>query len=367
MTPDPGLSTAQVYDALQALGKPLTEWGPALDGTPMLSARTGGRKQPAIFVTAGAHCVETAGVHAALNLLRGLDTTHEVHVMPLRDPLGFAGVNRCLSFAAGNPVQVADTDECLAFLRSHATLLWHGDDAWLLRLGELGFLWDIARPGLQTFWRQLNLMARLSAREPDAIRLLRGRSVMLVNPNSGVEGSGPMQRCFHTVVDERGRWLHLNRYLGEDGAPPEVAAVNRLMQRLRPGLTCDLHEGNGHGFWLPLPRPTENPERVVDMARAYLDYVHGCHYPITDFDDWRATDQTNAADPDWLRPEPHLTGLFWLEGLRKAEGHNLLTYSALFGVAFGTEAPMEQPLAMRVDGITHGMLRAIEVWERGAG
>ena len=94
--PDPELTTEDVLDILRASGKPLTEWGKALDGTPMLGARTGGEKQPAIFITAGAHCTETAGVHSALNLLEMLDTEHAVHVLPLRDPLGFGGVNRCL-------------------------------------------------------------------------------------------------------------------------------------------------------------------------------------------------------------------------------------------------------------------------------
>ena len=38
--------------------------------------------------------------------------------------------------------------------------------------------------------------------------------------------------------------------------------------------------------------------------------------------------------------------------------------AALFGIGFGTEAPMVRPLAMRVDGITNGILAAIKVWEQ---
>jgi hypothetical protein len=40
-----------------------------------------------------------------------------------------------------------------------------------------------------------------------------------------------------------------------------------------------------------------------------------------------------------------------------------MDYAGRFGVAYGTEAPMEQPLAMRVDGITYGIQAAIQVWE----
>jgi hypothetical protein len=361
--PDPTLTTDNVYSALKSAGKPITEWGRAIDGTPMLGAKTGGDKLPAIFITAGAHCTETAGVHSALNLLGLLDTDHEVHVLPLRDPLGFGGVDRCLSFASGQSVSVPDTDACLAYLKAHADLLWHGDEAHLFKLGDLGFMWDIARPGLDTFWRQFNLMAHLNDNEPDVIRPLRGHSVMLVNVNSDIEGSGAMQRCYHTIVDNSGQWLHLNRYLGQEDAPPEVATVNRIMQTVKPGLTCDLHEGNGTGFWMPLTRPEENPGRVVEMTRAYFDYIRSRNYPITSYEEWRETDQTNASDSDWLLPAPELEGLFWLNALLKNEGHNLITYSHLFGVAYGTEAPMVQPLAMRTDGITNGIHAAIKVWE----
>jgi len=41
-----------------------------------------------------------------------------------------------------------------------------------------------------------------------------------------------------------------------------------------------------------------------------------------------------------------------------------MTYAAGLGIGYGTEGPMEQPLAMRVDGLTEGIRRAIAVWER---
>jgi hypothetical protein len=56
--------------------------------------------------------------------------------------------------------------------------------------------------------------------------------------------------------------------------------------------------------------------------------------------------------------------MFWADGTRRNEGYNLIDYSGLFGIAYGTEAPLERPLAERVDGITNGILAAIDVWER---
>ena len=63
------LRTEDVLSQFRKSGKSLTEWGRAIDRTPILSARTGGDKQPAIVIAAGVHCTETAEVHGALNIL----------------------------------------------------------------------------------------------------------------------------------------------------------------------------------------------------------------------------------------------------------------------------------------------------------
>src|SRR5438132_875190 len=123
-SPDPNLSTADVLAALHASGKPLHEWGRAVEGTALLAAQTGGDKLPPIFITAGSHAPETAGVHAALNLLRSLETEHVAYVLPLRDPLGFSGVNGSLGFAARRPLTLPDYGAALEFLKANGRLLW---------------------------------------------------------------------------------------------------------------------------------------------------------------------------------------------------------------------------------------------------
>jgi len=366
---NPELSSADILDALHAGGWPLTEWGRAGDGAPLLSARAGGTKKPAIFITAGAHSSETAGVHSALNLLKMLDTEHEVHVLPLRDPLGFGGVNHCLSVAAGRPVQVSSHDEALHFLTRYGDLLWREEDMRLFKLGDMGFIWRSEK--LPSVERWLSIHARmitLTREQPSIVAPLCGKSVMVVNSMPDVEGAGAMGRCLHGVISLSSEWMHLNRFFGRADAPAEVAAVDRLMQTVRPGLTCDLHEGNGKGFWMPIPRP-EQPatlERVYEMTKAYFAYVNAKGYPITTYEEWVATDETAGKQYtlDWMQPEPRLPGLFWSRGLLRGEGYNLADYAGLFGIGYGTEAPMERPLAMRVDAITNGMLAAIKVWEQ---
>ena len=307
------LSTGDVLEALYASGKSLREWGRAIDGTPMLAARAGGDKQPAIFITAGAHSTETAGVHAALNLLQMLDTEHEVQVLPLRDPLGFAGVNRCLSFAAGRTIQVPDHRAILNYLTTHAQLTWREADMHLFQLGDFGFMWNEGLVYDESFRRMRACITSLAREDPEVLKPLRGKSLMLINPMVDSEGAEEMQRCWHSKISASGEWLHLNRFFGGDDVPPEVAAVKRLMQTVRPGLTCDLHEGHGKGFWMPIPEPAENPERVFKMTQAYFDYIHSCSYPITDYDDWYATAHKDR-EMNWMRPESRLPGFFWCAG-----------------------------------------------------
>lgn len=140
------------------------------------------------------------------------------------------------------------------------------------------------------------------------------------------------------------------------------------MKTIRPGLTCDLHEGNGQGFWMPMPK-LDNSELIFEMCRALFGYINSRGYPVTSYEEWKATDRnvTNNYAPTWMVPEPRLPGLFWANGLARAEGYNLIDYAALFGTPYGSEAPLEQPLFTRVDGITNGMLASIRVWEAAQG
>jgi hypothetical protein len=359
------LTTSDVLEALRDSGKPLHEWGLAVDGTPLLAARTGGERKPAIFITAGSHAPEAAGVYAALELLRALETEHETHVLPLRDPLGFDGVNRCLSFAARRPVQVSSHRAALDYLSANGRLLLRDGEARIFLLGGMGFMWDLPTPGVENAMFMNAHLRALLRDAPVPLEPLRGARLMVLCDLTDVDGAGEMQRCFHLVIGAEGELMHLNRYFGRNDAPSEVAAVDRLMQAVRPGLTCDLHEGNGRGFWMPMARPRTNPERVFEMTKSFFEQITRRGYPIATYDNVIATDPNLGTQHVSTRsaPEPRLPGMLWSNSLLRNEGHNLGTYAGLFGIGFGTEAAMERPLAERVDGITHGILAAIRVWE----
>ena len=58
------------------------------DGQAIVAIKSGGDKSPAIFISAGSHSTEQAGVTAAVELIDELLTEPQVYVVPTRDPIG---------------------------------------------------------------------------------------------------------------------------------------------------------------------------------------------------------------------------------------------------------------------------------------
>lgn len=364
------ITTSEVLQEIRDSGMEIHEWGHAVDGTPMLGARTGGDKQPAIFITAGSHSGETAGVHGALELLRTLDTEHEVHVLPLRDPLGFSGPSRCMSVALGEDVKISNHEEALNLLKARGELLYEKETFRLYKLGTMGFAWDIPRPGLESFMSMHAQMLKLAREQQEVFRALLGQSVFLVHSMPDVEGTED-RRCWHGIVSTDGQWRHLNRFFDSSEAPTEVKAVKNALETVNPKLVCDLHEGPCKGFYrggFRRPHTQQGEMTVLRMAQSFQGYLSERNYPMTTLDGWREEQEKHSRgyDPSWAQPVHGMPGMWWSDGTKRNEGMNLADFVTrkLVGIAYGTEAPAQQPLAMRIDGITHGMKRAIHAWAK---
>lgn len=363
------ITTTGVLEELRSSGYPTREWGKAIDGSPMLGVQIGGKKKPSIFVTAGSHSVETGGIHGALEMVRSLDTEHEVHILPLRDPLGFAGISRCVSVALGRNVEISSHNAAREFLEANGDLLYEKDDLQLYKLGTMGFAWDIPRPGMKSFLSMHTQMIKLTHEKPETLQPLLGLSTFLITSMPEIEGSEDL-RCWHGVVSTKGEWLHLNRFFGRPDAPPEVEAVETILTTVNPGLVCDLHEGFGSGFWMPTRKPSdkESERVVVEMTVAFFDYINGQGYQALDYEEFAATHQKfNRGYPTSFNiPVDGIRGMFWTDGVLRNEGFNLSDYvnQRTQGIAYGTEAPAAQPLEVRVDGIANGIEKAIRCWER---
>ena len=120
-------------------GHKLRVLGHCPDGSPIVAIKVGGKKQSAIFISAGSHSTEHAGVVAAVELLDELETEHEVYVIPCRDPMGLQGFPHVLSFALGDEVSISSIEEVEPLLRSKGEVLYDADGRLLVLIGDYGY------------------------------------------------------------------------------------------------------------------------------------------------------------------------------------------------------------------------------------
>jgi hypothetical protein len=101
--PHPFKSYSELLETLRRRGHTLRTLGLAPDRSPVVAVRAGGEKAPAIFISAGSHSTEHAGVVAAVELIDRLETEHQVWVVPTRDPIGLNGFGYALSLGLMEP------------------------------------------------------------------------------------------------------------------------------------------------------------------------------------------------------------------------------------------------------------------------
>ncbi|MBI9043530.1 MAG: hypothetical protein JEZ06_03540 [Anaerolineaceae bacterium] len=336
-------------------------WGYGVDQSPIVSIKVGGTVKPSVLICAGVHAHESAGVFAALELIRHLDTQLEVSILPLRDPFGFSGVKHCLRIASGLSVELNSHSDAFRFLEKHGTKLLKIDDLEIFLLGKFGFIWYPIQSGLEGFEYVNNRMKILLKKETQKLRLLRGKSVMLLNPAVDYEGSREMQRCWHAFVDDEGAWKNLNRFPESGYIPSEVRAMQNMFSTINPGLIIDLQEDGASGFWLAAP-PQDNMA-VLQIGKAMLETFMQNKYSIYTVHSMSRDGHRDLEIPGFLEVECSHPGFFWMKQDLMQEGSNLLSFAAQKCTAIGVEAPLILPLKERVNGIVEGVKAGIRAWE----
>ena len=99
-------SYADLLACIQDNGHTPQILGRAPDGQPIVAIKSGGDKTPAIFISAGSHATEQAGVSAACALIDEIETEHQLYTIPNRDPIGMNG----LAYALGLSLAEAPTN-----------------------------------------------------------------------------------------------------------------------------------------------------------------------------------------------------------------------------------------------------------------
>jgi len=314
------------------------------DRAPIVSIKSGGSKEPAIFITAGSHSTEHAGVSAAVELIEQLDTEHQVYVIPTRDPMGMNGYPYALSLALGREPSLNSFEELEAILREQGEIFYDEEGILLVLIGEYGFA-------------NCNVLGRLKNAPPEILTPFKGRRIFTPVRRGGVEGTGHFQRAYTLIVSPEGELLHLNRFHDTAWAPVEVRCARRLMAEKKPGISFDLHESMGIGncYWLSArhQRDEEGEAWEQRIARETIQAIADSGAVLVE-DDY-------SPGSFFTRSE---RGVYWLDANKRGEGLNLMDYTARFyGLAFGTEMGMYGSFEQRVSLGILTVQSAVNVFE----
>ena len=292
--------------------------GYAPDGSPLICLRAGGDKTPAIFISAGSHSTEQAGVGAAMGLLESLDTEHQVYIFPSRDPMGMNGYAYTLGLSLDGVPELNSAADVRDLLKARGEVLYEENDTVLALVGEYGY-------------STRGLLGKFEV-GADFLKPLFGRRIFFPSGDEG-EGTAPRQRAYSLIVTPEGEVLHINRFHDTPWAPVESRCTRDLMARINPGLTLDLHEYGGDGFWFSARhQQTDEDERWEQrMADTMIRAV---------------ADSGVELAPLGYMPGPFFEvqerGVVWLIADQRGEGLNLADYGARrYGPAFTIETGMK--------------------------
>ena len=308
--------------------------GYTIDGQPIVAVKSGGNKAPAIFISAGSHATEQAGVSAACALINEIETEHSLYTIPTRDPIGLNGLAYALGMNLATVPDLSGLNDVAPLLKECGQVLLDEGDTVVALIGEAGYA------------------TRNLYNHPvgDWIEALKGRRLYFSTRNPGVE------RAYTLVIDPAGQVLHLNRFHDTPWAPIEPRCTRDLMAAIRPGLTLDLHEHQGDFFWFSArhQRTLSDQQWEEALASEMISAV--------------------AASGAALAPSDYLPGafftkgprsVFWLNPQQRGEGLNLADFAAhTYGLAFTIETGMERPFAERVETAKIAVQKAVEVFEK---
>ena len=351
---------AELLDRVEQTGRPARILGHAPDGSPIISVKTGGDKEPAVFITAGSHSTEHAGVSAAVALIEQLDTDHQVYVIPTRDPIGLNGFAYALSLSLGETPEFDSFEEVENILRDQGETFYDKDGMVLSLIGDCGYATSRPaehRPDPQLgFYQQLR---EIEKSHPEIVQPFIGRRVYMSPGQSGVEGTGNFGRAYTLIVSPQGEVLHLNRFYDRAWAPVECRCTCRLMAEINPGITFDLHESQllGEHFWLSARHQQDQQREVLEqrIARATIQAIADSGTTLSS-DDYSTSPWFTSSEK----------GVYWLDAKIRGEGLNLADYAAhFFGLAFGTEMGMYGTFEKRFSLAMLTVQTAVKVFEEG--
>ena len=332
---------SDLLEFIEHQGHKMRVLGRAPDGAPIVSIKAGGEKEPAIFISAGSHSTEHAGVGAAVELIDQLLTEHRTYVIPCRDPMGLNGFAYVLSLSLGEEPSLASEADVEAILRERGEVVYEEGETLLVIIGEYGY-------------STRGLYGRLKDSAP-LLEPLKGRRIFFPSRAESVEGTAPCQRAYTLIVSPSGEVLHLNRFHDTPWAPVESRCTRNLMAEIHPGLTLDLHEHGGSGFWFSARHQRNDADEKWEqrMADAIIQAV--------------AESGAELMQEDYLPGSFFTKGqrsVYWLNPQKRGEGLNLADFAASkYGPSFTIETGMMGSFQHRMGNAMLAAQTAVKIFE----
>jgi hypothetical protein len=325
---------------------------------PVWLAQLGGQRLPAILITAGSHADEVAGVFAALSLARTLHTDHRVYLVPCRDPVGWNGFAHTLHRLDPAAGDIETYAQACAALRA-SEVLFDDEGQLIARVAGHVFATQPTPTWTSTEITRHRLPVLL-ARQPGLAAQLQDTRVTVPGNVAVEDGRTPYSYGGHTAYVGRGFSAQFNRFFDRPDAPPEVSALRSLADRIKPGLTLDLHEGFSGSFYLFIDPEARLSTR--ELATSMVDAVRDAGGQIA---------HRHELEPIWGPAVSASIGTIgqgvFSHGAPSAnERATLAAYCEAFGSAVTTEPGMAADVAHRVKMIEVSVRAAIARFEQHA-
>ncbi|RLE81010.1 MAG: hypothetical protein DRJ52_05100 [Thermoprotei archaeon] len=232
----------KIFDRVQVLAK---DW---LGASIVAGIIEAGEDKPNILISAGAHGDEAAGVHAAVKIAESLPVSANLYVVLCRDPTGNNPLSLTLSKMFEIKAEISGPEDIHALVSEYGEHL----ETKSLRIGVFRNVCVVYPRGaaeLETLEISEELEKELKLSEE--LREVLDRKRILVPLCKERPGTPPYSkvRTFYAIGDK----LVCYDYFGEENDLPEVLAMKKFLNKIKPILTLDLHEGPSGKFCVIVP------------------------------------------------------------------------------------------------------------------
>ncbi|GEM_PF-1885307 len=307
-------------------------------GRPIVGCESG-KGEVRIFLGAGAHGDEPAGVLAALRLVSRFKDPDDFRFrrVPIRDPAGHVGFLTILSELTGEKPP-EKYEELREFIKKHGREIY--DDGILLLADYDKVIIAFAPPEDDKGEDAINDRIATAMSESSTVyEELLGRHIFMPANQPKSEGVGLYGRGFTSYVSKSGRLGNYNRFFGSPEAPPEVKAVQEFLDEFKPHYTIDMHEGYDDCFYVVLDELRDGIDYL--LARPKVTSLRICSK--------EELERTHNADAPW-------------DGVIVYKiPDSLAGYATRYGHAITTETGLKAPLQKRITAHMQAFFNLLEV------